>query len=69
MLPGRLILICTEGQRPMAVLCLIKNVPAQLEFDEASQEAAKCATACALFICIRPAFSVEDCRIDNVKNR
>lgn len=53
----------------MAVLCLIKDVPAQLEFDEASQEAAKFGTACALFICIGPAFSIENCRIANVKNR
>lgn len=53
----------------MAVLCLIKNVPAQLESDEASQEAGKCATACALFICIGTASSIENCRITNAKSR
>lgn len=49
----------------MAVLYLIKDVPAQLEFDEASQEAGKCAKACALFICIRTAFSLKKCLITN----
>lgn len=53
----------------MAVLCLIKDLPAQLEFDEASQEAGKCAKAHALFICIRTASSLENCMKTNTNKQ
>lgn len=65
LLPMRLTLIRTEGQGPMAVPCLIKDLPAQLESDEASQQAGNCAKARALFISIRTAFSLENCMITN----
>lgn len=65
LLPVTLILNCTEGQRPTAVLCLIKDFSARLEFDESSQESGKHAKACVLFICISTAFMLENCMVTN----
>jgi len=69
LLPVRFILICMEGPRPMALLCLMKDLPDQREFGEASQEACKHAKAYTLFICTRTAFSLKNCMITSTNKQ